>query len=252
MSDLNLELLGGFEARTADGTSLSFPTKKTRALLAYLSAHPGKSHSRSEIASLLWGYTADEQARASLRQTLSCLRKALTPTGRKHLVILDDRISIDPATVEVDVAVLESLTAKGTPHTLERAESLYRGEFLAGFDLREEQFNDWLGAERAHLRVRAIEALKELLDHHMASDQPSSGLHVANRLLAIDPLQEQVHRKLMRLHLCQGERALALKQYRICRQVLQRELGIEPADDTKRVFEEASMGSGMRHCVIEP
>ena len=45
MSELNLKLLGGFEARTADGDSLSFPTKKTRALLAYLCTHLGKAHS---------------------------------------------------------------------------------------------------------------------------------------------------------------------------------------------------------------
>lgn len=239
MSELVLNLFGGFEARTVGDVALSFPTKKTKALLAYLSAHPGKSHSRSNLANLLWGDSGDEHARASLRQTLSYLRKALLPTGRKHLVVQDDLVSIDPATIRVDVATLENLTAEGTPEALERAGDLYRGDFLEGFDLREEEFNDWLGAERARLRELTTEALKELLTHHMASDQLANGLRVANQLLAIDPLQEQAHRTLMHLHLRQGERALALKQYEACRQVLLRELGVEPDDETKRAWKEA-------------
>jgi DNA-binding SARP family transcriptional activator len=127
MPELILKLLGGFEARTVDEATLSFPTKKTKALLAYLAAHPGKSHSRSDLANLLWGNSGDEQARASLRQTLSYLRKALTPTGQEHLVVQDDLVSIDPATLQVDVATLKNLTAQGIPETLDRAGDLYRG-----------------------------------------------------------------------------------------------------------------------------
>ena len=92
MKEMIVRLLGGFEARTAGDATLSFPTKKTKALLAYLSVHPGKSHSRSELAGLPWGDSGGEQARASLRQTLSYLRKALMPTGQEHLVVQDDLV----------------------------------------------------------------------------------------------------------------------------------------------------------------
>lgn len=60
MSKLDLRLFGGFEARTVDGAPLSFPTKKARALLAYLAIHPGKGHSRSSLAGLLWGGSGEE------------------------------------------------------------------------------------------------------------------------------------------------------------------------------------------------
>lgn len=239
MSDLNLQLLGGFEARTADGAPLSFSTKKARALLAYLCAHPGKSHSRNEIAGLLWGGSADEQARASLRQALADLRKALAPTGVEHLVIQDDLVSIDAATVEVDAALVERLAADDDPDGLETAGELYRGDFLEGFDLPEEDFGDWLRAERARYRGLATAALGRLLDHHAASDQETDGIRVANRILEIDPLQEHVHRALMRLHLRQGERALALRQYEICRETLMREVDSEPDDATTELWNEA-------------
>ncbi len=239
MKEMIVRLLGGFEARTAGDATLSFPTKKTKALLAYLSVHPGKSHSRSELAGLLWGDSGGEQARASLRQTLSYLRKALMPTGQEHLVVQDDLVSIDAATIQIDVATLESLTAQGIPETLERAGDLYQGDLLEGFDLDGEDFNDWLRTERDRFRSLVVEALKGLLEQHMANDQMSRGIRVANRLLEIDPLQEHAHRALMRLYLRHGERALALKQYEICQQTLMREVDSEPDDETKRVWNEA-------------
>ncbi len=239
MPVLNLQLFGGFEARTAEGAALSFPTKKTRALLAYLAVHPGKSHSRNSLANLLWGDSADEQARASLRQTLAYLRKALAPTGLDHLVTRDDLVSIDPATLQLDVATVERLTADGNPDGLEPVGELFRGDFLEGFDLREEEFDDWLRAERVRLRGLVTAALGTLLAHYEASDQFAGGARVANRLLEIDPLQEHAHRALMRLHLRQGERGLALKQYEICRETLLREVDSEPDEETKRVWNEA-------------
>jgi DNA-binding SARP family transcriptional activator len=60
--------------------------------------------------------------------------------------------------------------------------------------------------------------------------------HAAARLLAIDPLQEEVHRTLMRLYVRQGRRAAALRQYQACVAILQKELGVEPEAQTKRLY----------------
>jgi TolB-like protein/DNA-binding SARP family transcriptional activator len=242
MSEVTVKLLGGFEVRVGSGPALSFPTRKAKALLAYLAVCPGKSHSRSDLANLLWGDRGDEQARASLRQALTYLRNALTPAGDEVLVVQGDLVSVDAAVIQVDVCMLESLVAQGTPEALERAAALYRGEFLEGFDLREPEFNDWLRDERAHLRKVVTEALKELLKYHMENDHSTEGLQTADQLLAIDPLQEDVHRAVMRLHLREGERIPALKQYETCREVLQRELGIDPDDETNQLWNDARTG----------
>ena len=77
MVGLRVMLLGGFEARLASGATLSLPTKKAQALLAYLGLRPGQSYPRDKLAALLWGEKSDGQARGGLRHALVALRRAL-------------------------------------------------------------------------------------------------------------------------------------------------------------------------------
>ncbi len=105
---------------------------------------------------------------------------------------------------------------------------LYEGELLEGLSLREEAFEEWLAAERRRLRELARDALTELLAHYEAIAETKAGRRVAEQLLALDPLQESVHRALMRLHAAEGRHGAALKQYGECVRILSRELGVEP------------------------
>ena len=77
MVGLKVMLFGGFEARLASGASVSVPTKRAQAVLAYLGVRPGQSHPRDKLAALLWGERGDEQARGGLRHALVDLRRAL-------------------------------------------------------------------------------------------------------------------------------------------------------------------------------
>lgn len=242
MSEIDLRLLGGFEARAPSGASLSFPTRKTQALLAYLAVRPGRRYPRSKIANLLWADHGDEPAKANLRQTLSYLRKALAEAGRSLLLVENDTIAIDPEGVSVDTADLEELAAQDSLNALERAVGLFRGDLLKGFDLREEEFNDWLRAERARLRDLGMGTMKRLLTAYVAQEAWAKACPVANRLIEIDPLQEDVHRTLMQIHLCRGARVQALQQYEICKSTLLRAFDIEPETETRQLYEAARNG----------
>src|SRR3989442_171800 len=212
---IRLVLLGGFHARQPSGDTLSLPTKKARALLAYLALRPGQSHPRDKLATLLWGDSADPQARTSLRQALAALRRALA-TVPTALVVDGRAVSLDPAHVEVDVGRFEWLVANGAPGALEEAVALYRGDLLDGFDVGVAPFEEWLLAERERLRELALEALARLLRQQSESRATEPAIQTALRLLALDPLQEAVHRTLMRLYARQGRRSNALRQYQVC------------------------------------
>jgi len=230
-------LLGGFQARLATAHTLTLPTKKAQALLAYLALRPGKAYARDRLAALLWGDTADEQARKSLRQAMYVLRKALPPTQPPSLLIEGETIALNPAAVEVDVAVFEQLLGEGTPEALERAVALYYGDLLDGFAVNEPYFEDWLTSERERLRELAREGFAKLLAHQSKAGQTERAIQTAARLLVLDASEEVAHRALMRLYARQGRRGAALKQYQVCVAALQRELGTEPEPETKQLYQ---------------
>ena len=136
------------------------------------------------------------------------------------------------------MVTFERRIAEGTPQALEQAAELYRGDLLLGFTLNEPLFEEWLVAERERLREMALEALARLLAHQSKAAGTERAIQTAVRLLGLDPLQEAVHRTLMRLYARQGRRGAALKQYQVCVGVLRRELGTEPEAETRQLYQE--------------
>jgi len=232
---VKLGLLGGFQARLEPGPPLAFQTRKAQGLLAYLALPAGRSYGRESLAALLWGDVPEPQARSSLRHALSEIRTTLA-AGRAALVTTSDTVALDTAGVEVDVNEFARLLDEGTVAGLETAMTLYRGDLLAGLSIKEEPWEAWLSAERERWRERAIEGLARLLSGHEAADRLATAIRTAQQLLALDPLREPVHRALMRLQLRAGRRASALRQYQLCVGTLQRELGVEPEDETRRLY----------------
>src|SRR5262245_38068310 len=163
MARLNLTLLGGFRARLDATAPVILPTRKARALLAYLAVPPGVLHPRDKLASLIWGSTAEASARTSLRQTLYALRKSLRNAAPPPIRLEGETVSLDPDAVVVDVYELERCAGEGTPDALARVAAIYGGEFLDGLVIDEPPFEDWLVGQRERVREVALRALTGLL-----------------------------------------------------------------------------------------
>src|SRR5947209_1971920 len=95
MARLGLILLGGFQARLDTGQGLGLPTKKAQVLLAYLAIPVGQAHPRDKLAALLWGEIRAESARASLRQALFAIRKALGETKPLALLLEGETLALN-------------------------------------------------------------------------------------------------------------------------------------------------------------
>ncbi|HEV7485202.1 MAG TPA: response regulator [Thermoanaerobaculia bacterium] len=235
---MRLELLGDLLIRSADGSLATIGSKKSQALLAYLAIKPGQHVSREKLAGLLWSSTGPDQARQSLRQTLSSVRKDLSHIAPDHKLLIEesDLLSLD-GSVSCDVAEMESLIAVGTEEALKKAIDLYRGDFLDGFSINEERFDQFVTGERDRLHrvaLRAHAQLVELQAKHALDD----AIGTAQASLRLDVLQEPMHRTLMRLYLQSGDVVEALQQYESCAKVLKRELRIEPDAETKALQRE--------------
>ena len=248
---LSLSLLGGFRLRSAPDRDIPIPLKKAQALLGYLGLRAGESVFRDAVTALLWADVPAEQARHSLRQALFAIRKALPP-GTPALVIEGEALGLDPASVEVDAMTFASKAREGSPGSLRDAVDLYRGDLLAGLSLEEPAFEEWLTTERERLRAVATAAMTTLFERQLASGALDDAFDTGHRLLGLDPLQEDVHRRLMRAHASAGRIGAALRQYQSCLDVLRTELGVEPQPETKRLYQELLRGDGGVGGGIEP
>ncbi len=236
MAGLRIALLGGLEIVSGDLTAGATLTRKAKALVAYLAMQGVRGQSREKLAELLWGNSAEEQARANLRQTLSSIRKILKCERAACLLTTGDHITLTGREIDLDVASFEGLVADATPDALTRAVALYKGDLLDGFSLKEDSFEGWARAERERLRRLACDALTKLIAHRDEIGDTERCVETAARLLNLDPLRESAHRILMRAYAAQGRDALALKQFEACRDVLGRELGVEPEPETVALY----------------
>ncbi len=229
VAPLRITLLGGFQAEAASGRRIEIAAKKTRALLAYLALPAGRPHTRDELADCLWSDRGDKQARASLRQALGELRKDLEALDASPLVLDHDKVALDPALTEVDVATFVTLAAGEDLEELRRAAATYAGDLFHGFDISDPTYADWLRGERERLRGVAMHVLRRLLEQ----ESGQAALAAGQRLLDLDPLGEDAHRALMRRYAESGEIGAALRQYEKCREILQRELSARPSPETE-------------------
>lgn len=239
MPILHLELLGDFRLRSESGSLVTISARKSQAMLAYLAVKPGQLVSRDKMAGLLWSSTAPEQARQSLRQTLSTMRRELAAVSpQKILVEEGDFLSLDASLVHCDVVEFETLIANGTAEALDPATRLYGGDFLEGFQIDEEKFDQWVLAERDRLHRVALRAHAQLVEQLTRSGALDEAIAAAQQSLRIDPLQESMHRTLMRLYQQSGDLMNALQQYDACSKILRRELDVEPDAQTRAAYQE--------------
>ena len=195
---------------------------KAQALFYYL-AVTGGSHRRLDLLNLLWHQIQDqERARNNLRVTLSYLRKRFS----KHLLINRHTISFNhKSSYWLDTEVLKK-AFQSPPRTIEELQSIvevYRGEFLEGFQVPEEDmYEEWIINERQKLHSLAVQALQSLISLYQEGQRYPEAIETANLLLELEPEREDTRKTLMDLLAAAGQRGNTLEQYEICRQILKR------------------------------
>jgi DNA-binding SARP family transcriptional activator len=215
-------------------------------LFFYLLLNRQIPHTREQIAAVFWGDDPSPIARKNLRNSLWRLSQAFRSTGAS----LEDLITIQEDCIaftgtesyQIDVDVLESATRLiSLPSNqelsieqismLEQAADLYKGDLLEGV------YEDWCLYERERLRLAFLNILIRLLEHHGRHGSYERSLNYGQRILVLDPTRERVHREVMMVHWRAGHREAALLQYRSCCEILQRELGIKPVQETRHLYE---------------
>ena len=225
-ADNRLYLLGALRLQRR-GSDVAFPRRKAASLLAYLVLHPFQ-HSRDELATLLWGDFVDDEARASLRTTLSTVRRLL---GEDVFITEAQTIQLNPTfPLWVDAAAFADyagayLREPGfdlSPAFLD----LYQGDLLP------DMYDDWIGPQRDRLRDLYLDVLLQAAQQMRSRSEYERAASFARRVLNVEPANERAHQHLMFCHIALGDRSAAIRQYEACRQALQQDLAVEPMPET--------------------
>jgi DNA-binding SARP family transcriptional activator len=223
MTKLEFNFLGDFSV-LRDGEAAALPpSKKTRALLAYLSLNARKFR-RDYLCELLWEIPDDP--RGSLRWSLSKLRKIVDDGDTKRIVADRSDVQVEAADVRIDVLELLRLAGDmGSASTgeLETAAEQFQGNFLEGLELSNfHDFHSWCVAERERVLRAQADLLQELVRRY--ADEPEKALPHARRLVALSPYDEDSRADLIRLLVGLRHAEEAEQQYLLGKRML-KEIG---------------------------
>jgi DNA-binding SARP family transcriptional activator len=127
------------------------------------------------------------------------------------------------------------------------AHRLLRGDALAADleadeaalsrDLLPDWYDDWVLIEREQFRQLRLCALEALCERRVAAGRLGQALEAALAAVAGEPLRESAQRTLIKVHLADGNYGEALRQYRIYRDRLNNELGLEPSPQIEELLD---------------
>ena len=222
-----LSLLGSFELVCAS-SRVHLPMSCQR-LVALLALH-GRPLLRLYVASVLWLDSPEERAYANLRSALWRLHRCdpgLVDAAGQELRV-SPKVAVDLREAE---AAAHRILEVGEPD-----ESFERAQLSS--DLLPDWYDDWVLLERERFRQVRLHALDTLCERLRTGGRLEEALEAGLAAVAAEPLRESAHRAVIRVHLAEGNTAEAIRQYRLCRRLLNDQLGVEPSRRMQELFEE--------------
>lgn len=238
---LHIRMLGRFTV-TLNERHISVEAWQRKAavkLLKILAMHSSHMVPRDRLIEFLWPGVDEKHGRDRLKVAVYSLRRLL---GHVELVKYSgEAYSLRAGALLLDVAVFERLVAKGIDHarkhrptlavaSLGDALRLYRGDFL-----EDDAYEEWCAEARMRLRELYFEAAEYLSETLILLRCFDDAGRVCNGALEHESCREVFHRLRMECLLAEGRVEEAERQFRRCREALDRELGVEPLPETHRI-----------------
>lgn len=248
MTEFQLQFFGGLTLTLGEQDVARQLSVKAQGLLCYL-ACTDRPQTRLALAGMFWGDKPEKDALRSLRVDLTKMRKIIDPyleVTRLTLAFSSNGSHwMDTETFNHDLRLVKNSSGAAARTHLRDAVQLYTGDFLEGYQAGDAySFEEWMLAQREGYRASAFSALEKLVEISIELREFEAGIDSVNQLLRIDPWHEAAHRNLMWLYTQNGQRGAALRQYEICRAVLEDELGVEPEEKTVQLWQQIKSQEG--------
>jgi DNA-binding SARP family transcriptional activator len=244
MQQVIFRLLGPPEIYYND-QPIRLPRRRSRALLYYMvSTHTPQP--RERLMTLLCGEMDEESARRAFKTMLAEVRSQLRSIDPSidWIISDEDRLTFNPlAPIWLDTEIFEKDTAN-VQRNLNQAIKLYRSDFLDGFFLKgAPDFDSWVQSTRDHFHYLYMTALQQMANVYEANHQLDEAITCMHMLLAADPLSEDAHAHLMRLHWLAGDRTQALRQYERLGKMLEEEFSVQPLTTTQALYQQIALST---------
>jgi DNA-binding SARP family transcriptional activator len=240
---VRIQSLGVPSLTSSEGGPIAVKTRKALAILIFLLRTPGQKMPRETLADVFWSDAPREKATQSLRQALRQLRSIEPIAGQEILETGNLYVSVRDDALELDLTRLTDLLARGSAQDFKAAESLWKGEFLLGFEALDPEFTDWLSIERERINSELISRTFRIIDGLSAVDDGDQIEAAARFLLHVDPALESAHQVLIRLYIARNQRERAIEQLKVCERELRSSLDAEPDAETLRLLEGEGRGA---------
>lgn len=214
--------------------------RKPAALVKLLALAPGHQLRREQVMDALWPDLAPAAAAANLRKALLAARRGLdADNGARLIVSSGNLLCLAPEGLVVDV---DEYWAEVGAARQARAADRYRRamERYGNGLLPADRYEDWAAGPRAELQADWVALVEEYAGLLEARCELNAAARAVTRLVRVDPLREENHVWLMRLYALAGRRDEARRTYARLRDLLDRQLGVEPSLEAQHRFAEIS------------
>lgn len=250
VTDLAINMLGPVEILRDPTRPLAadaWTTRRSRDILCFIISRRHHRASKDTIIDTFWGETDMEVVEKNFHPTVSHIRKALNsnqPLKQNFLLYRDGDYQLNPEfSYKIDVEEFDRLMGKGEKarrarqfeeclQYYEEAVALYRGEFMQG------SYEPWVEEQRTYYREQYLRLLEALANVAQKGEDWPRSMQLAHRILHEDQFREDIHCLVMRGHAALGNRAAVKEHYEGLKRLLEVELGVEPAPETRKLYQQ--------------
>ncbi len=238
----------GLSVKGCSLPTIRWHRKQALTLLKILVTHGGGTLHRNQLIEWLWPGADERRGCQRLKVTTYFLRERLREAGLRgdSVLVSGASYSLKRETVWLDWKAFMDFFREGKLFEqkghlkaalshFEKAKRLYAGDYLP-----EDRYADWCAETREYLREVYLDLLGHLVHGYLEGGDNERAVEICRLGLAYEPYREGFHRALMVCLARLGQHDLAVAHYRRCREMLEAELGVEPAPETERVYRELS------------
>jgi DNA-binding SARP family transcriptional activator len=238
-------VLGPLDLTVSGHRVLRWNSLKARTVFQYLVVQIGRPVRREVLMELMWPDHSVGSARNNLNAALYSLRNTLDQLGRKvpYILYQDGCYLPNPELMwwidrtEFLATLQHAELARRGGHSRQavsaylQAVRLYRGPLF-----EDDRDGDWYLPEQRRLKELYLQAVEGLAEIHLERRDLATAVQFGQLALSADECCEPAHRLLMRCYALQSQQQLVSRQYRLCSDALQDELGVSPGADTVQLF----------------